>query len=218
MPFRCVPPPRGTTAQPSPGTPFFVVLLPSYLCPPGCPPALGRPPADVEARPSSRSTSHTLRHPLHVLWPRAGSSPAAVLVLYVALSQYVVYASPSSSSSGAAWWIPGGGNRLREGVHVRGAPYPHGRSGAHREHSRRGSLAPLVSPKEMKRKSQQHTMGVPMVLFRGSLSGLCLRCALLLGFAPFDAVGCLCSWCSLRPSVSCAHGLTFRWHSSLVHW
>ena len=36
----------------------------------------------------------------------------------------------------------------------------------------------------MKRKSQQHTMGVPMILFRGSLSGLCLRCALLLDFAP----------------------------------
>ena len=59
-----------------------------------------------------------------------------------------------------------------------------------------------------------------MVLFQGSLSGLYLRCALLLGCAPlfFAAVGCLCSWCSLRPSVSCAHGLSFRWHSSLVHW
>ena len=51
----------------------------------------------------------------------------------------------------------------------------------------------------MKRKSQQHTMGVPMVLFRGSLSGLGLRCALLLGFAPLSlprwvacALGALC--------------------------
>ena len=131
VPFRCVPPPPGTTAQPSPDTPFFVVLLPTSLRPLGCPSAQGRPPAVVEARPSPGSTSHTLRHPLHVLWPRAGSSPAAVLVLHVALSQYVVYASPSSSSSGAGW-IPGGGNQLREGFHVRGAPYSHGRPGAHR--------------------------------------------------------------------------------------
>ena len=43
--------------------------------------------------------------------------------------------------------IPGGGSRLREGFHVRGAPYSHGRPEAHREHPRRGALAPLVFAK-----------------------------------------------------------------------
>ena len=32
-------------------------------------------------------------------------------------------------------------------------------------------------------------MGVPTVLFWGSLSGLCLRCALILGFAPLFCCG-----------------------------
>ena len=79
----------------------------------------------------------------NVLWPRAGSSPAAILFLFVALSQYPENASSSSLSSGAAWWIPGGGNGRREVFHVRGAQYPHGRPEAHQRHPRRGAFAPL---------------------------------------------------------------------------
>ena len=123
VPFRCVPPPRGTTAPPYPGTPFFVVQLPTALRPPGCPFVQGRPPADVEARPSSSSTWYTLRHSLHVLWPRAGSSTAAILVLYIHLSLNVIHASSSSLSSGAAWWIPGGDNGQDEVHHRQGVPY-----------------------------------------------------------------------------------------------
>ena len=164
---------------------------PTSLRPLGCPLAQSRPPADVEARPSPGSTPHMLRHPLHVLWPRAGSSPAAVLVLYVALSQYFDYASSFSLSSGATWRIPGGDNGRDEVHHRQGVLYPHGRLEAHQRHPRPGAFAPLdFSLSDEAEKSATHS-GSAQGAFRGLVFCLASSCGFLLCFLPLLAsLGC----------------------------
>ena len=99
-------------------------------------------PLSRVGRQPTLSTWYTLRHSLHVLWPRAGSSFAAILVLYIHLSLYVIYASSSSLSSGAAWWIPGGDNGQDEVHHRQGVPYRQSCPRDHQRHPRRGASAP----------------------------------------------------------------------------
>ena len=161
-----------------------------------------------------------LRHPLHVLWSRAGSSPAAVLVLHVALSQYSLFALLRPLSLPG---LPGGFQMAANGYEKVSTCEVHPILMAVRKLIGNIHVVALWRPwfflRDEAEKSATHD---------GSAYGLVSGFAVPFGFALrpsfgllplfLAAVGCLCSWCSLRPSVSCALGLSFRWYSSLVRW